>query len=279
MESFDGYLYAINPEGAQKWRILVGDGGHSCPTIAPDGTILVGSYVDGKLYAIDPAGVLKWSFMLGAQVASAAIGSDGVIYIGSKAGKFFALDSEGYEIWSFPSGEVYMTSCTISKNGMLYVGSHTNDCLYALYSSSNGMAESAWPVFHHDIKHTGRYTPNMTLSFSPEILWPPNKKMVQVSPTISYSNYCNSEPIFELISIGITEGDITCIYDPNFEYSEGDCYTYDDFTIDEYGIIYLRAERLGRKDARIYTITYSASDAYGNYATASSTVKVPHDMR
>jgi len=40
----------------------------------------------------------------------------------------------------------------------------------------------------------------------------------------------------------------------------------------------LRAERLGGGTGRIYTITYTASDASGNTATATATVTVPHDM-
>jgi hypothetical protein len=42
-------------------------------------------------------------------------------------------------------------------------------------------------------------------------------------------------------------------------------------------LVYLRAERAGAGDARTYTITYSATDASGDSATASATVEVPHD--
>jgi len=279
VESFDGYLYAINPDGSQKWRIQVGDGGHSCPTIGPDGTIFVGSYYVGKLYAINPEGTLEWSFDLGGQVASAAIGSDGVVYIGSKAGVFYALDPEGNQLWSFPSGQVYMTSATIGDEGVIYVGSHTNDCLYALYSNSTGPAESAWPTFHHDVEHTGRYSPSMSLSFSPDILWPPNRKMVQIFPIIMYNSYCNSKFNFQVLSIAITDGNITCTYDPQYEYSQNDCYSYNDYKIDENGNLYLRAIKSKIGDSRIYTITFKVVDEFGNNSVATSYVTVPHDMR
>ena len=42
----------------------------------------------------------------------------------------------------------------------------------------------------------------------------------------------------------------------------------------------VRSTRLGQdKTGRIYTITYSATDASGNTATATATVTVPHDQR
>jgi hypothetical protein len=42
--------------------------------------------------------------------------------------------------------------------------------------------------------------------------------------------------------------------------------------------ISLRAERQGKGDGRIYTITYEATDDSGNSATASATVTVPHNQ-
>ncbi len=40
----------------------------------------------------------------------------------------------------------------------------------------------------------------------------------------------------------------------------------------------LRAERTGGVSGRIYTITYSATDASGNTSTATTAVVVPHDL-
>jgi outer membrane protein assembly factor BamB len=49
----DGKLYAINPDGTQKWAFATGDDVDSSPAIGADGTVYVGSY-DNKLYAIGP---------------------------------------------------------------------------------------------------------------------------------------------------------------------------------------------------------------------------------
>jgi outer membrane protein assembly factor BamB len=49
--SDDHNVYAINPNGSQKWKFATGGAVFSSPTIGSDGTIYVGSN-DGNVYAI-----------------------------------------------------------------------------------------------------------------------------------------------------------------------------------------------------------------------------------
>jgi outer membrane protein assembly factor BamB len=51
--SFDGKLYALDPDGTQKWEFVTGAVVYSSPAIGADGTIYVGSN-DSNLYAIGP---------------------------------------------------------------------------------------------------------------------------------------------------------------------------------------------------------------------------------
>jgi outer membrane protein assembly factor BamB len=77
------YLYAIYPDGKEKWSFKTGDWIGSSPAIGADGTIYVGSY-DRYFYAISPDGKEKWSFRTGSDIdSSPAIGADGTIYVGS----------------------------------------------------------------------------------------------------------------------------------------------------------------------------------------------------
>ena len=87
--SMDGRLYAVNPDGTQKWVFTTGDIIYSSPAISSDGTIYVGSD-DNKLYAVNPDGGQKWAFTTvdpiedvytGRIQSSPAIGSDGTIYV------------------------------------------------------------------------------------------------------------------------------------------------------------------------------------------------------
>ena len=89
--SQDNNLYAINPDGSQKWAFKTGNGVHGSPTIGSDGTIYVGSW-DQYLYAIKPDGKRKWRFRAGDFVRSSpAIGSDGTLYVGSDDGYLYAI--------------------------------------------------------------------------------------------------------------------------------------------------------------------------------------------
>ena len=94
MGSYDNKLYAVNPDGNNKWSLTTGDVVFSSPAIGADGIIYVGSD-DNKLYAIKPDGTLKWTFSTGDWVDSApAIGAEGTIYVGSFDNKLYAI-SEG----------------------------------------------------------------------------------------------------------------------------------------------------------------------------------------
>jgi hypothetical protein len=110
--------------------------------------------------------------------------------------------------------------------------------------------------------------PRITLSMTPNVIWPPNNKMVKITANLTAVDDQDPNPVVKLDSISCNEcsdssrdivGAQIGVDDREFE---------------------LRASRLGqRKDGRVYTITYSATDASGNRATAQATVVVPHDQR
>ncbi len=119
--------------------------------------------------------------------------------------------------------------------------------------------------------------PEFSLSVDPNVLWPPNHKMVQITPTITASDNCDDSPTVTLISITINEGEETNTFDPAFDNTLGDGHTSDDIQIID-GNIYLRAERSGKGDGREYNITYRATDVCGNYTERSVAVVVPHNQ-
>lgn len=152
-------LYAINPDGTFKWYYIKGGGTYSSsssPAIGSDGTIYVGS-TDNNLHAINPDGTQKWICSCGASVySSPAIGSDGTIYVGSNDYNLYAINPDGTQKWAFlTSGNTpVLSSPAIGPDGTIYVCS--GDRLYAFYSSSGGLANTSWPMFHHDERHSGR---------------------------------------------------------------------------------------------------------------------------
>jgi hypothetical protein len=108
--------------------------------------------------------------------------------------------------------------------------------------------------------------PTLSVTLSPATLWPPNEKLASITATINVRDDYDSSPEIKLESITANEPlDKDDIKDAQF------------FTDDRQ--FQLRAEREGKNKAgRIYTVTYSATDASGNKSTASATVTVPHDQ-
>ncbi len=73
----------------------------STAALATDGTIYVGSHA-GFLAALQPDGGEKWRVEVGAPVdSSPAIAFDGTIYVGSAAGKLYAIGPSGGTNWVF----------------------------------------------------------------------------------------------------------------------------------------------------------------------------------
>jgi hypothetical protein len=110
--------------------------------------------------------------------------------------------------------------------------------------------------------------PEFALAVSPTVLWPANHKMVKITPSWTVSDTCDATPEVSLVGISVNEDD-----------TKGDGNTEDDIQIKDDGSIYLRAERSGAGNDRIYTITYRAVDDCGNSAESRATVTVPHDQR
>lgn len=109
--------------------------------------------------------------------------------------------------------------------------------------------------------------PDISVSVTPDTLWPPNHKMIAIKTTINVADNCDSDPTVNLESIISNEGDDIA----------GDGHTTGDINVMNDGTIYLRAERSGKGNGRIYTITYSATDGCGNSSSDSATVNVSHN--
>jgi outer membrane protein assembly factor BamB len=79
-----------------------------------------------------------------------------ILALGGNLGAFQATQpAPGTLKWRFKTGGAVVSSPAIDANGTIYFGS--NDLyLYALNSSSLGVANSPWPMFRHDPQRTGR---------------------------------------------------------------------------------------------------------------------------
>ena len=114
--------------------------------------------------------------------------------------------------------------------------------------------------------------PEITVVVHPDVLWPPNHKLVDIEAMVTVTDICDPDPTFVLTSIVSNEPDE----------GTGDGDFPDDIQEASYGTpdveFQLRSERAGPGDGRIYTITYTASDMSGNTADDVDEVTVPHNQ-
>jgi hypothetical protein len=116
--------------------------------------------------------------------------------------------------------------------------------------------------------------PDISVTVSPDTLWPPNHKMVDITASVEVYDISDAAPTVVLTSVTSNE--------PDDAKGKGDGNTVNDIQgadIDPEDYEFqLRAERAGKGDGRVYTITYTATDTSGNSASATATVVVPHGM-
>ncbi len=201
-----GYLYAINPDGTQKWRALLNIlPSETRPAVASDGTIYVhGNGLEGtssveKLQAIRSSdGSVLWTFLFNdggttatsERQSSPVVASDGVIYVGSLDGNLYAINSGGTtggtKRWRHsPFNSPIQSSPVIAPDGSSYViYVHDESGLFAYrptgdlkwsFRLSRGVAEGSPLVGPNGVIYFARPVPSASdPSFSDSTLYAVN---------------------------------------------------------------------------------------------------------
>jgi hypothetical protein len=107
------------------------------------------------------------------------------------------------------------------------------------------------------------------LTATPNLLWPPNHQMVLVRLQAQIGTNEISRTRTRIIGIRSNER----------RDGQGDGSTLRDKVIVGNMSAFLRAERSGKGEGRIYTIAVEAADTSGNKSTNTTQVVVPHDRR
>lgn len=191
-------------------------------------------------------------------------GPDRATEMTSCAGASVTLDGSGSSdpdddaltyTWVWPGGSASGAAPTVT----LPYGATT--VTLTVDDGKGGTATDEVVVSVHDTT-----APVLNVSLSPNVLWPPNHKYMQVSPSIAVQDACAESVVVELLSSSSNE--------PDDGLGDGD--TEDDVVVNADGTLSLRAERSGTGSGRTYTITYKATDQAGNTTEASALVTVPH---
>ena len=109
--------------------------------------------------------------------------------------------------------------------------------------------------------------PAISVTVSPNRLWPPNHKYRRVTATVTASDNSGTAPTVALLDVMSNE--------PDNAPGGADGNTVEDIVQVTSRTFDLRAERNENGSGRVYTIRYRATDACGNTAVGSATVTVP----
>jgi hypothetical protein len=105
-----------------------------------------------------------------------------------------------------------------------------------------------------------------TVTATPNVLGPPNHKMVPVTVAVAVTDACDPLPSCQLTSVSSNEP----------VDGQGDGNTAPDWEMTGPLTVNLRAELAGGGSGRIYELTVACSDATGNETQGTTTVTVPH---
>src|SRR5262249_54245465 len=114
--------------------------------------------------------------------------------------------------------------------------------------------------------------PTVRLAFSPNVLWPPNHKLVTVRAQITASDALSADTTVTLLSVTSNEPDVSPGTGNFPNDTQGAAVGTDDRDFD------LRAERDGAGAGRAYKVTYLVRDGAGNGRVVAGYVVVPHDQ-
>jgi len=155
--SLDGNVYCLDAAtGALVWTYETGWYVFSSPAV--DGRYVYVGTGDRNVYCLDAAtGGLVWSHAMGCDVSSSPAVSGGYVYVGGLDHKVYCLDaSTGALAWSYETGDSICHSSPAAEGGSVYLASYDNN-IYCLEAGAGDPGE--WPMFRHDLAHTGEHTP------------------------------------------------------------------------------------------------------------------------
>ncbi|MBN2538135.1 PQQ-like beta-propeller repeat protein, partial [candidate division WOR-3 bacterium] len=174
-----GRFIALNPDGSRKWQYEIWPFAtiSSSPIISADGNWVYFGADNGNLYKLD-AGTGQLAANWPVQVSQAGIPStpaltaDGHLYVQAEDNFLYCVSEAGSVVWSVEllvpgfdgrrsaprraGVDDLLPSVALDQYGIIYVASGV-DGVFAIAGRPSGyLGGGPWPMFHHDVRHTGK---------------------------------------------------------------------------------------------------------------------------
>ena len=160
-------------------------------------------------------------------------------------------------VWTDEAGNGMGTSAIAQVS--VTMGTHT---FTLTVTNAAGLTSTA--TTHVTVRDT--MAPTLSVSVSPNDLWPPNHKLVQINATVVATDTCDASPRVQLVSITSSDpldgDDVQAVGGGQVPFGT------------DVRSFMLSAERSSSQTDRVYTVTYAATDASGHTTTASAQVQV-----
>ncbi len=186
---YDSKVYAVNPDGTQIWAFTTA--GHmmeSSPAIAADGTLYIGS-TDNKLYAISgggnttistiaitsPKGGEQWQQGTAHPITWTSTGNPGNVKIELFKGGLLnsaitaTVANSGTFNWTIPAAQAIGTDYRVKISSVADATVTSQSAANFAINTGTVKSNDPWPIYHHDMQHTGRSTFNGPAS--PTVIW------------------------------------------------------------------------------------------------------------
>lgn len=275
-------IYRIRPDGTGLTQVTNYAGLNQFPAWSPDGTRLA-IRRDSDIYLIDstdgsnPARLTSEGTTN--QMASWSPDGAKIAFLSNRAGyaSVFIMNSDGSgdqfnftpkppgyagtwtsraPAWS-PNGQyIYFTAVRSVLSG-------SNEQIFVKLAAGGDETQltTAGGNFEATVRRV--HAPTITrVAATPNVLWPPNNKMVPVSLTVDLTDDSDPAPACQITDVTSNEAPVETAWEITGP-----------LTLD------LRAQRFGVRTGRIYTMTVTCRNSSDLSSSATVTVSVPHDRR
>jgi outer membrane protein assembly factor BamB len=151
--STDGNLYRLKADGTETWRCRIGGGSDGSPVLAENGNVIIAAGT--RVLITSPTGTNIWTWGSACWMDETPAVAQGTVCFSAPWRQLWARQADGSPLWTGQLTDNLSSSPVISNQGQIYFC--CGQYVQALQPAAPLQpANSPWPMFRADARHTGR---------------------------------------------------------------------------------------------------------------------------